>query len=41
MIIVALGAGEKADEEMFQRLHKQFPNKIAVKVGYDNAGAPD
>ena len=37
MIIVALGAGDKAYEEMFQRLHKQFPNKIAVKVAYDNA----
>ncbi|HEX6822055.1 MAG TPA: glycogen synthase GlgA [Candidatus Sulfotelmatobacter sp.] len=37
MIIVALGAGDKAFEEMFQRLHKQFPNKIAVKVAYDNA----
>ena len=37
MIIVALGAGDKAYEEMFQRLNKQFPNKIAVKVAYDNA----
>jgi starch synthase len=24
---------------MFQRLNKQFPNRIAVKVGYDNAVA--
>lgn len=37
MIVVALGAGDKAYEEMFQRLNKQFPNKIAVKVAYDNA----
>jgi starch synthase len=37
MIIVALGAGDKAYEEMFQRLNKQFPHKIAVKVAYDNA----
>jgi len=37
MIIVALGAGDKPYEEMFQRLNKQFPNKIAVKVAYDNA----
>ena len=37
MIVVALGAGDKPYEEMFQRLHKQFPNKIAVKVAYDNA----
>ncbi len=37
MIVTALGAGDKPYEEMFQRLAKQFPNKIAVKVAYDNA----
>jgi starch synthase len=37
MIIVALGSGDKAYEEMFLRLNKLFPNKIAVKVAYDNA----
>src|SRR6202451_749469 len=37
MIVVALGAGDKQYEEMFTRLNKQFPNKIAVKVAYDNA----
>src|SRR5438270_8628438 len=37
MIVVALGAGDKTYEEMFLRLNKQFPNKIAVKVAYDNA----
>jgi starch synthase len=37
MIVVALGAGDKLYEEMFQKLNKQFPNKIAVKVAYDNA----
>ena len=37
MIIIALGAGDKTYEEMFLRLNKQFPNKIAVKVAYDNA----
>jgi starch synthase len=37
MIVVALGAGDKSYEEMFTRLNKQFPNKIAVKVAYDNA----
>jgi starch synthase len=36
MIVVALGAGDKQYEDMFTRLHKQFPNKIAVKVAYDN-----
>jgi starch synthase len=37
MIVVALGAGDQTYEEMLQRLNKQFPNKIAVKVAYDNA----
>ena len=37
MIVVALGAGDKEYEEMFRRLNKQFPQKIAVKVAYDNA----
>jgi starch synthase len=39
MIVVALGAGDKTYEEMFLRLNKQFPKKIAVKVAYDNAVA--
>ena len=34
MIIVALGSGDKTYEEMFLRLSKQFPQKIAVKVAY-------
>ena len=37
MIMVILGSGDKPYEEMFQRLNKQFPNKIAVKVAFDNA----
>ena len=37
MIMVALGAGDKDYEELFLRLNKQFPGKIAVKVAYDNA----
>jgi len=37
MIVVALGAGDKPYEDMFRRLSKQFPQKIAVKVVYDNA----
>ena len=37
MIVVALGTGDKPYEELFQRLNKQFPNKIAVKVAFDNA----
>ena len=37
MIVVALGSGDNVYEEMFRRLNKQFPNRIAVKVAYDNA----
>jgi len=37
MIIGALGSGDKPYEEMFLRLAKQFPQKIAVKIAYDNA----
>jgi starch synthase len=37
MTLVVLGSGDKAYEEMFVRLNKQFPNKIAVRVAYDNA----
>ncbi len=40
MIVVALGAGDKEYQDMFLRLHKQYPQKIAVKVAYDNALAP-
>ena len=37
MIMVVLGSGDKQYEEMFARLNKQFPHKIALKVAYDNA----
>jgi starch synthase len=37
MIVVALGAGDKEYEELFLRLNRLFPHKIAVKVAYDNA----
>jgi starch synthase len=37
MILVVLGSGDKPYEEMFARLSKLFPKKIAVKVAYDNA----
>jgi starch synthase len=37
MIVVVLGSGDKSYEEMFTRLAKQFPHKIAVKVAYDNS----
>ncbi len=35
--MVVLGTGDKPYEEMFLRLNKLFPNKIAIKVAYDNA----
>jgi starch synthase len=34
---VVLGTGDKDYEELFLRLQKQFPQKIAVKIAYDNA----
>jgi starch synthase len=37
MILIVLGTGDKDYEEMFLRLQKQFPQKIAVRVAYDNA----
>jgi starch synthase len=37
MILIVLGSGDKSYEEMFLRLQKQFPQKVAVKVAYDNA----
>src|SRR5437763_1412955 len=37
MILIVLGTGDKDYEDMFLRLQKQFPHKIAVKVAYDNA----
>src|SRR5450755_1358314 len=37
VIVVAIGSGDKPYEEMFLRLNKQFPKKIAVKIAYDNA----
>jgi starch synthase len=36
LIVVALGSGDREYEEMFQRLNRQFPQRIAVKVAYNN-----
>jgi starch synthase len=36
MIVVGIGSGDKVYEEMFRRLNRQFPHKIAIKVAYDN-----
>ncbi len=35
-ILVVLGNGQREYEEMFRRLNRQYPQKIAVKVAYDN-----
>jgi starch synthase len=36
MIVVVLGTGDKEYEELFRRLNKQYPQKFAVKIAYDN-----
>ena len=36
MIFVALGSGDKDYEDLFRRLNKQYPQKFAVKIAYDN-----
>jgi starch synthase len=36
MILVALGSGDRSYEDMFLRLQKHFPDKVAVRVAYDN-----
>src|ERR1051326_2942152 len=37
LIITALGSGDKEYQELLLKLQKQHPDKIAVKVAYDNA----
>jgi starch synthase len=37
LVITALGSGDKEYEEMFKKLNRQFPEKIALKIAYDNA----
>lgn len=37
MTMIVLGSGDRQYEEMFLRLNKQFPQKIAIKIAYDNA----
>jgi starch synthase len=37
IILTVLGSGDKEYEEMFRRLQRQFPEKFAVKIAYDNA----
>jgi starch synthase len=39
MIVVALGTGDKEYEDLFRRLSKQFPQKFAIRIAYDNTVA--
>jgi starch synthase len=36
LLMIGIGSGDKKYEEMFLRLNKQFPQKIAIKIAYDN-----
>jgi starch synthase len=36
LIITALGSGDKEYQELFLKLNRQFPQKFAVKIAYDN-----
>ena len=37
ILLTVLGSGDKLYEEMFTRLARRVPNKIAVRIAYDNA----
>jgi starch synthase len=37
LIMVVLGSGQREYEEMFRRLSRQYPQKFAVRIAYDNA----
>lgn len=37
IILVVLGSGQRDYEDLFRRLNKQYPQKIAVKIAYDDA----
>ena len=39
MILIVLGNGQREYEDMFRRLNKQYPQKVAAKIAYDNAVA--
>ncbi len=36
VILTILGSGDKVYEEMFLRLSRQYPHKIALRIAYDN-----
>jgi starch synthase len=37
VVITALGSGDKEYQDLFLKLNRQFPEKFAVKIAYDNA----
>ena len=37
LIIAVLGSGDKEYQDLLLKLHRQYPEKFAVKVAYDNA----
>jgi starch synthase len=37
LILLVLGSGQRDYEDMFRRLNRQFPQKIAVKIAYDDS----
>lgn len=37
VVFAVLGSGDRLYEEMFMRLARRIPNKVAVKIAYDNA----
>jgi len=36
LIVIALGTGDREYEDMFRRLNKQYPQKFAVKIEFNN-----
>jgi starch synthase len=36
LILIVLGSGQREYEDLFRRLNKQYPQKIALKIAYDN-----
>jgi starch synthase len=36
LILVVLGSGDKPYQNLLLKLHRQFPDKFAVKIAYDN-----
>ena len=37
LLMVVLGSGDREYEDLFRKLNKQYPQKFAVKIAYDNA----